>query len=433
MYSSDELERAVRILNAAVYSVSRRYPYLHVAIVKLKFCPTPYGNAAMSRDGVYYFNPKFVLLFHEQHGVRGVEGLLLHELMHFLFRHAERGIALLGNPPTTRSWRRWDIATNLEVNSLLQRDYPMECRLPSGRIIRSGVPQEYNLPSHRVAEWYYRKLVGSDGSTESESEGAGEVGGAGGEGEGDTSEDEQFVWPSGHTEGSGADGIPREWETVSGNIREGEAEGIRARVAEEASRSKGDVAGWMKRWVSEFKRSRVNPFNLLACEIASSLSRSDRSDFSFRIPNQRWVEAMPDVARPTLMGWEPRIAFIADTSGSMGNAEIALVLGVLDTAFRTGVDEVLLVPCDAAVYEQDVVTVRSAEEAREHLRGGGGTNMSAALEYVRRLGDIDAILLMTDGYTDWPSRWDGPPVVVALTTDTTLDRVPPFFRAVVVA
>ena len=102
-----------------------------------------------------------------------------------------------------------------------------------------------------------------------------------------------------------------------------------------------------------------------------------------------------------------------DTSGSMNQSDIAAELAcVYDACEALG--KVFVVPCDAAAGE--VVEIRHVDDLKEHMTGGGGTDMRIG---IRQAADAtpDAIVVITDGDTPWPEGPPDVPVTVVLTRE----------------
>jgi predicted metal-dependent peptidase len=114
---------------------------------------------------------------------------------------------------------------------------------------------------------------------------------------------------------------------------------------------------------------------------------------------------------PTFFQPRPRPGFLIDTSGSMQNAQLAravVELAGLTRQLGYGA-EVVVACCDAAVHQ--VRTVFSA--AQVQLYGGGGTSISAGLEWFigRNSGPIDLLIVVTDCQTEWPPEMPPFPVI----------------------
>ncbi len=106
---------------------------------------------------------------------------------------------------------------------------------------------------------------------------------------------------------------------------------------------------------------------------------------------------------------------LCDTSGSMGDEELATVLAEVDGLLK-GVglarNRVRVMAVDSAVR-----TVQQVTSARQiNLVGGGGTDMGAGLAAAARLRPRPSVVvILTDGMTPWPSAAPkGMQVVVGL-------------------
>lgn len=118
---------------------------------------------------------------------------------------------------------------------------------------------------------------------------------------------------------------------------------------------------------------------------------------------------MRGIVLPSLRRPLPRVAVVIDTSGSMGEAEIASALGEVTGVLReVGVrgNRVTVLACDADV--QAVSRVTSTGQIT--LGGGGGTDMrvgiTAALAGPERPG---IVIVLTDGLTPWPDETPSSP------------------------
>ena len=123
----------------------------------------------------------------------------------------------------------------------------------------------------------------------------------------------------------------------------------------------------------------------------------------------------------------PEIAVVIDTSGSMGDEDLARALAEI-RAILTRV-----VPGDGIrVYsvDADVAAESQVFNARQiNLVGGGGTDMRVGIEAAAATRS-GAIIVVTDGFTRWPeTRPPGVPLTIAaLTNDWALDEVPAWIR-----
>jgi predicted metal-dependent peptidase len=135
-----------------------------------------------------------------------------------------------------------------------------------------------------------------------------------------------------------------------------------------------------------------------------------QTNFSYQRPSRRSV---PKVILPSLRQPVPNIAVVVDTSGSMSNDDLALVLGEISGVLRqcgqkNGVDAIV---CDAAVHSAK--RVFKADQIT--IAGRGGTDMRVGVDAaLNRPIRPHAVIILTDGFTPWPESARGVNVIAAL-------------------
>jgi predicted metal-dependent peptidase len=354
-----------KLLAARLWAV-RRYPYLTAALFASPVISSPgVKSAAVDESWRLYVDPEFV----ERTSVPIIGGLLVHHAGHLVRDHAGRAdqAGVHGG-----SGKDWALAADAEINDDL---IGTGLRLPDDRV----VPHDLGWKPGRLAEEYYRA-------------------------------------PHKHTEsepdcGSGSDSRHREWEldpTHPGGLPPGEQHLLRSQVAAEVlDFAKGGAgrlsAGW-KRWAEDMLDPKVDWRRVLAAEIRKGLSTvSGRVDYTYRRPSRR-ASASPDIVMPALERPVPEVLVLCDTSGSMGDDELATVLAEVDGLLK-GVglarNRVRVMAVDAAVQAvQNVSNVRQI-----NLVGGGGTDMGAGLVAAAKLRPRPSVVVvLTDGMTPWPSE-----------------------------
>lgn len=154
------------------------------------------------------------------------------------------------------------------------------------------------------------------------------------------------------------------------------------------------------------------------------LTEVNNSDYSWQRFNRRYLTDgiyLPGIAGEGRAG---KLGFVFDTSGSCF-AEIEQYLGELVSAVEDCNPSRLVVAyCDARVQHADEFDEPSEAEVADTVKvyGGGGTSMPAGLKwFARNHDDVQAVIVLTDGYTDWGDEEDYPfPVLWAVTSE----RVP---------
>ena len=138
------------------------------------------------------------------------------------------------------------------------------------------------------------------------------------------------------------------------------------------------------------------PWKLAVQRWIESVAPGDRT---FARPSRRDAQ-QPDVVLPGRRreGWILNI--VLDTSGSM-TGEIPRALGTLaEFCDATGVDQVRLVQCDAAVTRDELLD--PPELAQRQIEGYGGSDLSPALRHLAEDQHVRAVVVVTDGDIAYP-------------------------------
>lgn len=99
-----------------------------------------------------------------------------------------------------------------------------------------------------------------------------------------------------------------------------------------------------------------------------------------------------------------RLLVAIDTSGSVGSDELGRYYRIITTFFKYGIQEI-----DVLMFDFDVqgepVTLKEAQKNKQtfEVKGRGGTNFQAPVNYVAEHPDYDGLIIMTDGYAPIPS------------------------------
>ena len=99
-----------------------------------------------------------------------------------------------------------------------------------------------------------------------------------------------------------------------------------------------------------------------------------------------------------------RLLVAIDTSGSVGSDELGRYYRIITTFFKYGIQEI-----DVLMFDFDVqgepVTLKEAQKNKRtfEVKGRGGTNFQAPVNYVAEHPDYDGLIIMTDGYAPIPS------------------------------
>ena len=328
--------------------------------------------------------------------------VLIHHVCHLLRTHGERAQGTGVRPDEAADWIR---AADAEINDDL---VPAGLELPG----RPVLPRDLRAEDGLLAEQYFAGMRRHASRAAENQARSGQ-------------------WLDC---GSGADGIPRAGQGRRGEVDlpSWQADLLRRQVAQDViahGRQPGTVPAGLLRWAEEVLSPKVNWRAVLAAELRRAVAEvSGAVDYSYRRPSRRSAVAGP-VVLPALRRPVPEVAVVCDTSGSMTEDLLAMVLAEVEGLLRAlGLArQVRVLACDTAVAPaQRVSSARQVE-----LIGGGGTDMGAGIGAAAALRPRPAVtVVLTDGYTPWPAA---PPkgmrVVVGLLGEGA-PEAPPWTRSV---
>jgi len=364
-------------LAAARLVAAHRCPYLASAV----FAMTPrwrsgLGTFATDARWRVYVDPACF----ERWTVDEAAAVLIHEVHHLLRDHCGRAEAI---GVTVLEHRRFNIAADLEINDDLG-----DLALPAGGV----KPAQFGFDTGELAEAYFDWLEPQD---------LDEVG-----------------WEC----GSGAHGVPDEWEEPGRDgVGSGEADLIRQQAAAEIRsfhRQRGSVPAGLVRWADAYLEPTVDWRRLLAAAVRTAFANlAGSADFSYARPSRRSSPTRPSAILPSLRQPVPRVAVVVDTSGSMSRDYLDMALvevrSVLQLAGVAG-QYLTVFACDTTVHATSrVFAIREVQ-----LIGGGGTDMRVGLEAaLASRPRPDVVIVLTDGFTPWPSTPTPGRVIVGLIGD----------------
>ena len=319
-------------------------------------------------DGkVMYFNREFM---DSLENVEQIQFVLAHESAHVMFEHCFRR----GN----RDPLLYNIAADYAINWILSQsgfEMPRQNGKPIGLL-----DEQYK---DMTAEQIYDKLL-------QEGKKGGGKGGKDGDG--------------GVMAGDVLDPGEMSAEDQAKASRE-----VRQKIAQavNVARLAGKIPGGLERYIDEIMNPSVPWYDYLR----EYMTATAADDESWARRNRRYTDYVFPSRHSERMG---PIIFIGDTSGSIRSEELAKVAAEVGYCAETvKPEQVRLVWADTRVAGEQVF--ECGEPIKIDPKGGGGTDMQVPLRYVEQYDPI-VVVLMTDGYTPWPS--DTPyPLIVCCTTD----------------
>jgi predicted metal-dependent peptidase len=429
------------------------------------------GTMAVDKFGRLYYDPTFVASITSECG----SFTILHEALHVVFDHAAMAERIVGKQGTPTQYKAWNFAVDMVVNGVL-REFVRHA--PEGII----TAERFGLPPKLTAIEYYHLLLqateqaqqeNNDEQDESQPDDDGEVrsehgddgdkgdddgeeaGGSEVDGDGDArgdgvdeggdgeapSQDKQGV--DGDSDGrdgaegggdevtdhqgdggSCSDGKPRDYELPADDSWEDREFSMATDLENKCeSTGWGNVPGAIRKALGNKLRPQPDPFDCLRAACARAVSSPvGAPDYTYRRISRRQVEGQPRLKGVQKL--TPNAVIVLDTSGSMLDAETeAKALTVVASGLRR-LRSVRVIGGDTNITSNKQV---SSLKQLEWL-GGGGTSMKTVLEAVDREHRPDAIVLITDGDTDWPEKLRAK-LVVALTYE---NYAPAWATAIVV-
>ncbi|MEU3577456.1 VWA-like domain-containing protein [Streptomyces globisporus] len=368
-------------LFAARLQAARARPYLATALFALHTVESrEVPTMAVDRYWRCYVSPGFVA----RTPVEELAGVWVHEVSHLLRDHhgrsdrvaEQRGLTGLGDR------LRMNIAADCEINDDVYGD---GLARPKGAVH----PSTLHLQSGELMEDYlYQFRLGP--------------------------RTQNLAWLDC---GSGADGLERGWELGpdgAHGLSAHEQDAVRFRVAQGITGRPGNASKGWKRWAEQAFHPPQPWRELLGAAVRSAASGPGAGeDYSYGRPSRRST-GLRGVVLPSLRRRPPRVSVVIDTSGSVSDAELGsalLEVAAISRAVGGRRDLVTVLACDAAT--RVVHPLCQAEGIP--LVGGGGTDLRTGFaKALRSHPRPDAIVILTDGQTPWPSAQPACRTVIGL-------------------
>jgi len=404
------MDETLQKLKEARAALVRKRPYLATAIIRPLVITDslPSGTMAVDQNWNMYADPKFVA----GTSLAELAGVVYHEALHLALDHARR--AQLAVPRFGQ--QIWDLAAELEVNSRILSEGVF--KLPGD----PPTPAKFSLPDGLLAEEYAELLSQKSGGAFGQSPGQGQDASGNEANPQDNPQSGAADAPqSGSPEGSGVDGIPREWEIGRPlePINSDAAVRLIAKSIQSArhdtSAAAGTVPAHLTRWADSLLTVRADRVKALVERFSSVLCSLGVTPTWLR-PNRRstWLSARN--GRPTLpghVGKKVDVAVVIDTSASMSDEDISRGVKLVTQLASSAGASVSVLCVDTEVHSVQ----RNVTPGTEIVPvGGGGTDMGVGIEAAAKLGP-DVIVVFTDGETPWPEERPARAVIVALTEE----------------
>lgn len=370
-----------QLFAAARLRAARQQPYLAAAIFALVPVPSPgLGTFGVDRWWRVYVDMETA----NRWGVAATAAVLVHEAHHVLRDHHERA-QRAGVDAATHDV--WNLAADAAINDDLVSD-----GLPLPNPV---LPRHLRCRRGGFEEAYYRAAL-DDIPDEPDPQC--------GSGSGGTRLDVEI------------DGRP---DSPDQGLDDHDAEAVRRAVAHEVLQTgrRGEpVPPGLERWALALVDPQVPWQTLLRATVGSDVRASIRNPEPDWCRPDRRADTCPDVLRPGRRSVRPRIAVVIDTSASMDQRLLDAAVSEIDSLLhRFGVTPVDVVVCDEVAERAQ--RIRRLADLR--LSGGRGTDLGVGILAAAALRPTPrVIVVLTDGYTDWPDSAPPRTPVIAVLIDT---------------
>jgi predicted metal-dependent peptidase len=98
-----------------------------------------------------------------------------------------------------------------------------------------------------------------------------------------------------------------------------------------------------------------------------------------------------------------RLLVAIDTSGSVGSEELGRYYRIITTFFKYGIQEIDVLMFDHEVQGMPIKLDEAKKNKQEFkVKGRGGTDFQAPVDYVKENPNYDGLIIITDGYAPTP-------------------------------
>jgi predicted metal-dependent peptidase len=358
----------------------RKAPYFGSMITSLVPHEMPgLETIGVTKNAVLVYDPEWIAARTQDE----MGGLYWHETMHLVLdHHGRRG---------DKHPFLWNVAGDVFIND---QGRVAGFVFPPGGLF----PETFGFPKNLTTEEYYALLLKMAEHAAQQKV--------------DDAQSKPGSWKSGAC-GSGA-GNPMEAEPQEGK-GEGDAEGrsesevqqTRMRVAEQVkehakqSKGRGSLPLGMDRWADDMCKPSVVPWQTILGRVVRQAVayRPGAVDYSYSRPSRRQGGVGFGVGRPILPALVrpvPRVSFILDTSGSMGQEQLAAGLSEATGVLKACGAEITFLACDAEVHA--VGKVEHPAQLAKLVKGGGGSSFIPAFEKLAHMRPATQLAIFaTDG------------------------------------
>ena len=276
-------------------------------------------------------------------------------------------------------------------------------------------PHDFDLPTGQHFEWYANRLsamgIHMDGPAPSEGDSCAD----GESGEGGATSSSEPSEKQGEDSAGGSSGENKE-QNKQGENAEGASSGgadytslweenafMGQQITDiiHSTTQWGRLPGRMVELIQKAAEGKIDYRNALRAFRSSILSQ--KRHLTRMYPSRRFGFGQMG----SRYEFTTRLLVAIDTSGSVGSDILGRYYRIITTFFKYGIQEI-----DVLMFDFDVkgepVTLKEAQKNKQtfEVKGRGGTNFQAPIDYVKEHPGYDGLIIITDGYAPTP---DVPP------------------------
>lgn len=363
MYDKQIVAEASRRITVARARLASAYPFLGKLILRLKM---RFGDVGTACTDMTYIT--FDIEFMNELDDDQLDFVLLHEVMHCVLKHCTRGLDKI---PLI-----YNIACDIVVNSFILETKGIDSFVVYNEEVMHLAPDDSEGREH-TAEEVYDMLIQSYDLQEID-----EIYRQG-------SFDNHESWGKIDTQLSSD-----QWDKH-----------IRDAVSEVGNKGCGGVPLGIKRYLEEVVHTPTTNWR----QLLQDYIRFDQSDYVFTIPDRRYQDdyILPSFQENAFGDAVKGLWLFVDVSGSITDSELSILMKEIYSAY----DQVDNISGKISFFDTDVsepVAFESYDELeRVTPTGGGGTSFRIIFDYLKQADEDDLpdlILILTDGYADFPKE-----------------------------
>lgn len=359
-------------INKACGLISIKHPFFACFLVRMNVIEEPRCPTMMTDGRTIWWGPAFV----ERCTVEEVQGVLVHEIFHIVFKHHLRR--------NEREPRKWNIACDYVIDPMVLSS---NFKLPNWPGLEQHHDKQYDGKS---AEQVYELIPDpppqQGGKGQGDPNGQGDDGQAGGSGE-PFEQDQGLGGVCDMKNEDGSDMSQSEKDFESTNVEQ------MTIIAADAAKKQGKLPGGIEGYVNSLRESQVPWQDVLRRFVGGE----HPDDYSFRRPHrgQYHLNRM----------WEPsiekngvgHIVIAIDTSGSMSNRELEHALAECNAVSEEFMPEMItVIYADSKVQKVEEYEAGNVIE-RLNIKGRGGTRVRPAIDYAEEnIPRVDRFIYITD-------------------------------------